>query len=299
MPEESLGEIVSRLAASAQALAAIGQALDARQSGTPPAPGVAPHLDAVLAELGVADLISQASDLERLTLLGEIRTFALANARMLFGASSGWTHREPELLEAAGDVSAGVPHRIRSALAPRLAGLAERLETPGAGFLDIGVGVARMSIEMARLWPNLAVVGIEPLPQALELARGKVRAEGLEDRIELREGRGEDLRDEDRFDLAWVPSLFIPEPAVPRVLARVHAALRPGGWVLVPSVKPSEDPLATALVRLRVAGFGGMNGTPATVEGLLRAAGYAEVATLPGPPQATGAMVVGRKAQTA
>jgi SAM-dependent methyltransferase len=297
MSDESLGEIVSRLAASAHALAAIGMALDARVSGIPPAPEVAPHLDAVLSELGVAGLIEQASPLERLTLLGEVRAFTLTNARMLFAAShgSGWTHREPELLEAGGDVSAGVPHRIRNVLAPRLPGLAERLAAPGAAFLDIGVGVARMSVEMARLWPDLRIVGIDPLPQALALAREKVRAEGLEDRIELREGRGEDLEDEDRFDLAWVPSLFIPEAAVPKVLARVHAALRPGGWVLVPSVKPSTDHLATALVRLRVACFGGLNSTPEAVEEILRGEGLVEVATLPSPPTATGAMVVGRK----
>jgi len=298
MPDESLGEVVSRLSASAHALAAIGQALDARLSGTPPVPGVAPYLDEVLARLGVAELVEQASPLERLTLLGEIRTFTLSNARMLFAGSegSGWTHREPELLEAAGDVSAGVPHRIRSALAPRLTGLAERLEAPGAGFLDIGVGVARMSMEMARLWPGLRIVGIEPLPQAVTLAREKVRAEGLEGRIELREGRGENLTDEERFDLAWVPSLFIPEGVVPTVLVRVHAALRPGGWVLVPSVRPGTDPLATALARLRVASFGGLNRTPGHVEGLLKEAGYAEVSTLPGSPAATGAMVVGRRA---
>ncbi|EYD76308.1 hypothetical protein Rumeso_02118 [Rubellimicrobium mesophilum DSM 19309] len=298
MPDETLSEVVSRLSASAHALAAIGMALDARVSGTPPAPEVAPWLDAALKELGVAEPIAQASPLERETLLGEIRVFTLTNARMLFAASQGpgWTHREPELLEAAGDVSAGVPHRIRNALAPRLPGLAERLAAPGATFLDIGVGVARMSLEMMRLWPDLRVVGIEPLPQALALAREKVRAEGLESRIELREGRGEDLTDESRFDLAWVPSLFIPEAAVPRVLARVHAALRPGGWVLVPSVKPSTDPLATALVRLRVAGFGGLNGSPEVVEGLLRDAGFTGVATLPSPPASTGSMVVARKA---
>ena len=111
---------------------------------------------------------------------------------MLFATSQGlgWTHREPGLLEAAGDVSAGVPHRIRNALAPRLAGLTERLAAPGAAFLDIGVGVARLSVEMARLWPDLRIVGIEPLPQAVALAREKVLAEGLGDQIELREGGG-------------------------------------------------------------------------------------------------------------
>lgn len=298
MPTESLNDMIARLSASAHALAALGLAIEARAGGEPLPASLAPHVEAVAAALGAGELIDAQAPSNLVPLLGEVRTFTLANAKLLVGSSwsSGWTHGEAELLEAAGEVSVGVPRRIEAAIAPRLPGLSERLSAPDAAFLDVGVGVAAMAVEMARTWPGLRVVGIDPLPQALALARRRVEAAGLGDRIELREGRGEDLTDLDRFDLAWVPSLFIPEAAIPALLGRVHAALRPGGWLLFPTIKPTDDPLATALSRLRVASFGGLVATPERTEGLLRGAGFGSVSMLPASPIATGAMMVGQKA---
>jgi hypothetical protein len=49
------------------------------------------------------------------------------------------------------------------------------------------------------------VVGLDPLPQAIELAARTVAAHGLGDRVELRSPGVEQLDDEGVFDLAWVP----------------------------------------------------------------------------------------------
>ena len=59
-------------------------------------------------------------------------------------------------------------------IAPKLDGLAARLEAPGAAFLDVGVGVGLLGVEMARLWPNLRIVGIDVWPPSLALARQNV-----------------------------------------------------------------------------------------------------------------------------
>ena len=68
----------------------------------------------------------------------------------------------------------------------------------------------------------------------LALARQNVARAGLQDRIELRKLAVQELRDEQAFDFAWVPAVFIPPEDVPAALARVHASLRPGGFAMVP-----------------------------------------------------------------
>jgi predicted O-methyltransferase YrrM len=85
-------------------------------------------------------------------------------------------------------------------------------------------------------WPSrcassspLRVVGLDPFDTPLALARRNVAEAGLADRIELRPQRVQDLAEENRYDLAWVPVKFLPADVAARGLHRVHAALRPGG----------------------------------------------------------------------
>jgi hypothetical protein len=88
----------------------------------------------------------------------------------------------------------------------------------------------------------------------------------------------------------------VPQGAVAEILRRVLIALRPGGWLLVPILRPVEDPLTTALARLRVALFGGYAWPAYELTLALRHEGYADVRALASSPQAITALVVGRKA---
>ena len=297
MTIDALREIVSRLNASAGALAALGAALDARVTGRSLDPAIQPHVEDVVAALGAREALAEATAAQLKPLAGEIRTFTLTGAKLLLGGAgiAGWGHTEAEILQAAGDVSAAFPHSLARAIAPQLEGLAERLRSPGARFLDVGTGVAVLAIEMARLWPSLQVVGIDPWAPALTLARANVSAAGLEARIELRHQAGQDLPDREAFDLAWIPGLFIPEQALPPIVHRVHRALRPGGWLLLAMVKAGGDPLAAALARLRAALFGGLVTTTEKVEGLLREEGFANPRTLPAPPTALTAIIAAHR----
>jgi SAM-dependent methyltransferase len=296
----TLREIVGRLQLSSSALAAVAAALAARlgetETESAPDPVVHVHVASVVDALGASASIASASRAELRPLLAEIRTMFLTDARLV-GASAppGWSHRDGEILIAAGDVSAAFPDRFEKAIVPELDDLARRLAAPGASFLDVGVGVAALSIEMARRWPSLRVVGIDPLEPALALARERVRAAGLDHRIELRQQAGEQLTDEEAFDLAWIPSLFVPESAVPAILERVHRALRPGGWLLFPMWRADGDGLAGSLARLRIAMFGGLPATQPGVEQLLRRHGFIDVRSTPAPPPALSALAVGRR----
>ena len=297
MSIDVIRDLISGLNRSTTALAALGLVLDARVSGKALDPSLEPVLAEVLSALDVQSALAGVSAAELRPLLGEIRTFALSNAKLLSprASATGWAHTEPELLQAAGDVSAAFPRALEQRIAPRLADLADRLKAPGAAFLDIGVGVGALSIEMARIWPSLRVVGIDPWAPALALARQNVRAAALESRIELREQLAEELGEEGVFDLAWLPSAFVSEAAIRRVLQRVRGALRPGGWLLVPTLTGGGEPLALALGRLRTQLFGGCVSTAEDIEALLREKGFVSVQTLPRSRSAVSATIAGRR----
>src|SRR5436309_875829 len=81
----------------------------------------------------------------------------------------------------------------------------------------------------------------------------------LLDRIELRAQGVEQLADQRAFDLAWLPTMFVPDRAVAPGCARLLTALKPGGWVLVNALKPGIDAQTAALWRLRTTMFGNAN----------------------------------------
>jgi ubiquinone/menaquinone biosynthesis C-methylase UbiE len=176
-----------------------------------------------------------------------------------------------------------------------LPGLAERLGSPGASFLDVGVGVGALSIEMARLWPTLDIVGIDRWAPALALARERVQAAGLAERIALREQNAEELPDINSFDLAWIPGAFVSEAATPTLIGRIYRALRPGGWLLFAIICSGDGTIAAAVARLRTAMFGGFVTTNESVELLLSRQGFVDVRTLPRSPGSLGAVVAARR----
>jgi precorrin-6B methylase 2 len=282
MPALPLADLVGTLSTSAGALAVLGAAIDARLSGAPLDLPLRTHVDGIVDALGVRQSLDSASPTELRALLGEIRSVSHVHAKLLYpaGRRPGWSHTETELLQATGDATCGFAQLLHETLAPQLDGLAERLARPGAAFLDIGAGVARLAIEMATSHPKLRVVGLEPWGPSLELARENVTAAGLQGRVEIREQAGEDVAVSESYDLAWIPGAFLPGRVIPILVARVLRALRPGGWLLFALPSTSDDALATALARFRTVMFGGEPVSAPEVEAQLAHAGFVETRTL-------------------
>ncbi|HEY2512617.1 MAG TPA: class I SAM-dependent methyltransferase [Polyangiaceae bacterium] len=287
---------MAQLSASATALAVLGAELDARVSGTSIHPSLRPQVDAVLRESGALQALEGVGSAEMAPLLSELRHFWDLDDDFLAtpGRAPGWRYAETSMLQRSGEITEGFAN-VLPRLLPSLAGLAARLEGSGPAFLDIGTGVARLAIGMARKWPSLRVVGLDVWGPALALARGNVAEAGLQDRIELREQAGEDLADDRVFDLAWIPAPFVPSQALGRLVEQVHRALKPGGWLLFAAAKPGED-LRGAALRFRVALYGGAPSTQEEIETLLGEKGFAEVRVLPGPPRDFKIIVAGRRA---
>ena len=201
----------------------------------------------------------------------------VAKARHEPHALGGWGHTDEDLLQAQGRLSAGAIPLLARALFPHVPGLLDRLGSDSGAFLDVGAGVAAVSIAMCRHFPSVRAVGLEPAEAPLALARRNVAGADLEDRIELRGQRVEELAEEEAFDVAWLPSSFFPTDVFATALTAVHRALRPGGLLLTGALDGSGADGAAAVTRLRLALWGGENVAPAEIIAMIEAAGFVDV----------------------
>jgi SAM-dependent methyltransferase len=174
-------------------------------------------------------------------------------------------------------MSAGAVGYLERFVFPSAPGIPERLSS-GATFLDVGAGVAAVTIELCRRFPRLRAVGLEPAEAPLALARRNVEAAGLVERVELRRQLVQELDDADAFDLAWLPLSFLPHEVVPVALARVHRAMRPGGLLLLATLGGGIGDLRSAAAGLRSVLWGGDEAIePRRVAALLEAAGFTDI----------------------
>jgi demethylmenaquinone methyltransferase / 2-methoxy-6-polyprenyl-1,4-benzoquinol methylase len=110
--------------------------------------------------------------------------------------------------------------------------LVSRVPPDALRVLDVASGTAAVAIELARRVPTRTVVGIDQSAAMLAAGRDRVERAGLGSRIELREGRAEELPFADgEFDALTFTYLFryVDDPlATLRELARV---VRVGGTI--------------------------------------------------------------------
>lgn len=186
----------------------------------------------------------------------------------------GWAHRDPDLLVAQGE-TAGLFRLAAEHILPSLEGLRERLEGPGARFLDVGAGVGVLSSELCMVYPEVSAVCLEPNATARGIGRERCLEAGLEDRVEFVSHGVEDLDLRDCYDLALIPQPFLSPPAFSDGLAHVHRALRPGGWLLVLALElPEDEALVAASRRVRARLWGGGAIDPDALTGRLGRAGF-------------------------
>ena len=110
--------------------------------------------------------------------------------------------------------------------------LVSRVPPDALRVLDVASGTAAVAIELARRMPTRTVVGIDQSAEMLAAGRQRVARAGLAPRVELREGRAEELPFEDgEFDALTFTYLlrYVDDPrATLHELARV---VRPGGTI--------------------------------------------------------------------
>jgi demethylmenaquinone methyltransferase/2-methoxy-6-polyprenyl-1,4-benzoquinol methylase len=141
------------------------------------------------------------------------------HARELFAPLGPTYDRYARLL------SFGQDPRWRSFLVSRIPPDARRV-------LDVASGTAAVAIELALAGPDRSVVGVDQSPEMLAAGRNRIAQRGLDDRIELREGRAESLPFGDaEFDALTFTYLLRYVDDVPATLRELARVVRPGGTV--------------------------------------------------------------------
>jgi SAM-dependent methyltransferase len=279
---------LTQLVAQAEALAALGARLRVDADGIELDPAIADALDGVVAELGI-DPAALAPG-EREMLASYARAFLHQAVDLIDHPEHppGWAYEDERVVVALGRGSASLAGAFAT-----VGALDAALSRPGAVLLDVGAGVAALSVAACRQWPGLRVVGLDPWPFALRHARETVR--GFEDRIELREQRVEDIADADAFDMVFLATPFLSPAVIPAALARAYAALKPGGHVIYGLYDGPPDPLSQRLVELRTTRSGGAPATEAQACAALGAAGFTATHEAPRTWPAPARLVLGTK----
>jgi SAM-dependent methyltransferase len=103
----------------------------------------------------------------------------------------------------------------------------------GGRVVDVHCGGGRWLVAMARRFPNLELVGVEFEADSVARAHATIEAEGLADRITIREARATEPGTKGTYDLAYFQYALHQLPDAATVLAAAYAALRPGGRLVV------------------------------------------------------------------
>jgi ubiquinone/menaquinone biosynthesis C-methylase UbiE len=103
----------------------------------------------------------------------------------------------------------------------------------GGRVVDIHCGGGRWLVAMARRFPDLTLVGVEFEEDSVARARRTIAEEGLQDRIEVRQGKATDPGKAGEYDLAYFQYALHQLDDAPRVLAAAWGALRPRGRLVV------------------------------------------------------------------
>ncbi len=278
-PSNQVMSAAMPLVGAIEAAAALGAALRLQLDATSAGPELCATLDAVLDALGIREAVKELGARETTALLGIVEGFLTQAADFVSRPGrNAWNHDDARILTAQGHTSAPIAGILQRFVIPALGNdLTMRMESPGASFLDVGTGIAALAVSVCERWPSVKIVGIDPWQPALALARARIANSGLQDRIELRHTTAEELDDTEQFDLAWLPTFFIPTAALEKAITRVHAALRPGGWATLGVYARSGDPPSDALADLRTVRQGGSLRTPQELAISLKRAGFTSI----------------------
>ena len=171
--------------------------------------------------------------------------------------------------------------------------------SPGDHLIDVGSGTGSLLRDLMISCPQAGLIGVEPDPAALAIARRKFGAGA--DLIRWRNG----ILDTLDLTARWQPNkivsslLFhqVPPGEKRAILERMHMLLQPGGMVLVADYMAQESALMRKLFRATVQQLDGVEDTQPNADGIverLLAEIFTDAERLNIIPTATGAISLWR-----
>ncbi len=110
--------------------------------------------------------------------------------------------------------------------------LHQALGWPGTRIAEIGCGGGWASLALARAYPSATVCAYDIDAETVQMARGNVRAAGLEDRVRVVQADAAELPDSE-FDVLFAFECLHDMPYPVEVLTAARRSLRPDGSVVV------------------------------------------------------------------
>jgi ubiquinone/menaquinone biosynthesis C-methylase UbiE len=126
-------------------------------------------------------------------------------------------------------------------------GLEKLSAQPGETILEIGFGTGHCLVSLAKaVGVTGQVIGLDISDGMLAIARARLQAEGLSDRVDLHLGDAAKLdfiqdASLDGVFMSFTLELF-DNPEIPRVLQECHRILKPGGRLAVVSMTKTNPP---------------------------------------------------------
>jgi ubiquinone/menaquinone biosynthesis C-methylase UbiE len=128
------------------------------------------------------------------------------------------------------DTTGGLHGFVARKLLPAVADVQARLES-GCRVLDVGCGGGGLMMQIAQAWPKVRCHGVDIDGYGIALARERIMAAGLAERVSAAQAGGDAAQDRAAFDVAVMFEVLHEIPVAQRdsVLAQTFRALKPGG----------------------------------------------------------------------
>ena len=133
----------------------------------------------------------------------------------------------PDLLDLDAEVLAEQLHAVR-------VDIGQLVDSPVRSILDLGAGTGTGTFGLLRHFPGAHALAVDSSEEMLERLRRRADHLGLRDRVStLRADLDDGLPELDPVDLAWASASLHHLAEPDRTLARLVAAIRPGGLLAV------------------------------------------------------------------
>ncbi|MFQ6022113.1 MAG: class I SAM-dependent methyltransferase [Acidiferrobacterales bacterium] len=183
-------------------------------------------------------------------------------------------------------------HRFADYWLKAVPDVVSRLEA-GADALDVGCGVGRVSLALAKAFPKTRFVGVDLDVESIRQANASAEAHGLSDRVRFLAQGMDELGSAERFDLITACDCVHDFTMPVETLRKIRVRLKPDGTLFIIEPKVADkledncNPIATMFYGFSVfhcmtqslahggAGLGTCMG-PGRTEQLVREAGYSQ-----------------------
>ena len=128
---------------------------------------------------------------------------------------------------------------LPSVLLPALPEMTMRLRNGGT-ILELGCGAGAGLVSLGTTFPLCSVTGLDPDPVSIAMAKERIEAAGLGDRVHAEEMRGEELTSEDAFDFIYTQISLHEMDDARIVLSNARRALKDDGLLLITEIRGPE-----------------------------------------------------------